>query len=74
MYLFVIMFVDFYLTIIALILFLYKICIPMTFNNTLKVCFLDKKYLITINTRPTQIVKVYLKIFRNLFSTDFKDY
>ena len=35
-------------------------CIPITFNNQLKVCFLNKKYPITIQTRPRQIVKVYL--------------
>ena len=34
-------------------------CIPITFNNPLKVCFSNKKYPITIQTRPTQIVKVY---------------
>ena len=31
-------------------------CILMTFNNPLKVCFMKKKYLITIQTPPTQIV------------------
>ena len=31
-------------------------CIPITFNNPLKACFSNKKYLITIQTRPTQIV------------------
>jgi hypothetical protein len=33
-------------------------CIPIPFNNPLKVCFSNKKYPITIQTRPTQIVKV----------------
>ena len=32
------------------------ICMPITFNNPLKAFFLNKKYLITIQTRPTQIV------------------
>ena len=36
-------------------------CIPITFNNLLKACFFNKKYLIMIPTRPTQIV---LSIFR----------
>ena len=35
-------------------------CIPMTFNNPLKVCFFSKKNTITTQTCPTQIVKVYL--------------
>jgi hypothetical protein len=34
-------------------------CTPITFNNALKVCFLNKKYPITIQRFPTQIVKVY---------------
>ena len=34
----------------------------MTFNISLKACFSNKKYLITIQTRPTQIVKVYFLI------------
>ena len=34
-------------------------CIPITFNNLLKVSFANKKYIITIQTRLTQIVKVY---------------
>jgi hypothetical protein len=34
-------------------------CILKTFNNPLKVCFSNKKYLITIQTPPTQIVEVY---------------
>ena len=42
--------------------FYYKIrndnsfCIPITFNNPLKVYFSGKKYLITIQTHPTQII------------------
>ena len=35
------------------------ICIPITSNNPVKVCFSNKKYAITIQTHPTQIVKVY---------------
>ena len=34
-------------------------CIPITFNNPLKACISNKKYLITIQKRPTQNVKVY---------------
>ena len=34
-------------------------CIPITFNNSLRASFSNKKYLITIQTHPTQIVKVY---------------
>ena len=34
-------------------------CIPITFNNPLKVCFSNKKYTITTKTRPIQMVKVY---------------
>ena len=33
------------------------ICIQTTFNNPLKVCFSNKKYHITIQTRPIQIYK-----------------
>ena len=37
------------------------LCIPITFNNLLKACFSNKKYIhITIKPRPTQIVKVFL--------------
>ena len=35
------------------------ICIQITFNNPLKVCFSNKNYTIKTQTRPTQIVKVY---------------
>ena len=48
-----------------------NICIPITFNNPLKECFLYKKYLITIQTRPTQIVKVYF-LLRNGFNEFLK--
>ena len=34
-------------------------CIPITFNNPLKFCFTNKKYSITTQTRPAQIVKLY---------------
>ena len=48
-------------------------CIPITFNNQLKVCFSNKKYTITTQTRLTQIVKVYF-LLKNWVLTDFKDY
>ena len=32
-----------------------QFCIPITFNNSLKICFSNKKYPITIQTRPTPI-------------------
>ena len=38
-------------------------CIPITFNNPLNVCFSNKKYTITIQTRPTQIVKLFKPVF-----------
>ena len=34
-------------------------CIQITFNNPLKAFFSNKIYLITIQIRPTQILKVY---------------
>ena len=30
--------------------------IPITFNNPLKACFSNRKFILTIQTRPTQIV------------------
>ena len=45
-------------------------CIPITFNNPLKVCFSNNKYTITTQTRPTQIVKVYF-LLENQVLTDF---
>ena len=33
-------------------------CIQINFNNPLKACFSIKEYSITIQTHPTQIVKV----------------
>ena len=48
------------------------LCIPITFNNMLKACLFNKKYLITIQTRLTQIVKVYF-LFKNQFLKDFQD-
>ena len=37
------------------------VCIPITFNNPLIVCFSNKKYLITIQTPPTQfIISIFL--------------
>ena len=32
---------------------------PIKFNNPLKACFSNKKSPITVQTRPTEIVKVY---------------
>ena len=46
------------------------ICIPITLNNPLKVCFSNKKYTITTQTRPTQIIKVYF-LLKNQVITDF---
>ena len=46
------------------------IFIPITFNNQLKVCFSNRKYPLAIQTRPTQIVKVYF-LLKNRFLTDF---
>ena len=39
----------------------------MTFNNPLKACFSNKIY-ITIQTHPTQIVKVYFLMKKQVFS------
>ena len=47
-----------------------SICIPIMFDNPLKVYFFNKKYLITIQTRLTQIAKVYF-LLNNQFLTDF---
>ena len=49
------------------------LCIPITLNNPLKACFLNKKYPITTQTRPTQIVKVNF-LLKTWFLTNFKDY
>ena len=46
-----------------------KICIPITFNSCIKSLFSNKKYLITIQTRTTQILKVYL-LLKNRISKD----
>ena len=46
------------------------ICKPITFNNPLKVYFSNKKYSITTQTRPTQIVKVYF-LLKNRVLTYF---
>ena len=48
------------------------ICILITFNNPLKVCFSNKKYLITIQTLPAQIVTVYF-LLKTVFLTDFQN-
>ena len=43
--------------------------IPITFYNPLKAYFWNKKYMyITIQTYPTQIVKVYFLMKRQVFS------
>ena len=44
-------------------------CIPITFNNSLKACFSNKKYPITIQIRMKQIVKEYFWM-KNRFLTD----
>jgi hypothetical protein len=46
------------------------IFIPITFNNQLKVCFSNRKYPLAIQTRPTQIVKVYF-LLKTRFLTNF---
>ena len=51
-----------------------KYFIPMTFNTPLKVCFSNKKNLITIQTRPTQIVKLFFSYWKTVFLRIFKDY
>ena len=43
------------------------ICISITFNDPLKVRFPNKKYPIKIQTRLTQIVKVYFLFKKNGF-------
>ena len=45
-------------------------CVPITFDNPLKVCFSNKKNTITTQTRPRQIVKFYF-LLNYLFLTDF---
>ena len=42
---------------------------PITFNNPLKDCFSDKKYTVTTQVHPTQIVKVYF-LLKNRVLTD----
>ena len=44
---------------------------PITFNNPLKACLSNKKYSITIQTRPTQLVKVYLSFKNQFFLNEF---
>ena len=46
------------------------ICVPITCNNQLKACFTDKKYFITIQTGPTQKVKVCF-LLKSRFLTEF---
>ena len=49
-------------------------CITITFNNPLKVYFSNKKYLITIQKCPTQIVKVYFLFNKFLKIIDLSFY
>ena len=44
--------------------------ISITFNNPLKVCFSNMKYLITIQTRPKPIVKSIF-LFEKSISNEF---
>ena len=50
--------------------FINKVCIPIKPNNPLKTCLSNKKYLITIQTCPTQILKVYF-LLKNRVLRDF---
>ena len=34
-------------------------CVPINFDNPLKACFSNKKYPVTIQTRPAQILTEY---------------
>ena len=45
-------------------------CVQICFNNPIETYFSNKKYLITIQTRPTQIVKLYF-LLKNRVLTDF---
>ena len=47
-------------------------CISVTFNNPLKVYFSSKKYLTTIQTRPTQIVLSIFLIEKTVFNRFLK--
>ena len=49
-----------------------QFCITLNFNNPLKVCFWNKKYLITIQTRPTPIVKSIFLIEKPVFNAFLK--
>ena len=53
-------------TIISCDFFIKTFCITINFNYPLKACFLNKKYPITIQTRLTQIVKVYFLLKTDL--------
>ena len=47
-------------------------CIQITFDNSLKVCFFfNKKYTITTQRRPTQIVKEYFLGIEKPVLTDY---
>ena len=43
-------------------------CTPTTFDNPLQACLSNKKYLITIQTRSTQIVKSYFLLKTRFFN------
>ena len=49
------------------------ICIPITLNNPLKVCFSNKKNTITTHKRTTHVVELYFLV-KNRVLTVFKDY
>ena len=45
-----------------------KKIIPITFNDQLKACFSNKKYKITIQTRPTHIGKSIFFVGKQIFN------
>ena len=49
------------------------LCVRITFNNILKVCFSNKKYPIAIQASPTQFVKVYFSSKNRVLTDFFKD-
>ena len=55
---------------ILLKLAIQDLCIPITFNNQLRACFLNKKYIITIQTCLTHIVK-FISNCKNLLKLFF---
>ena len=48
-------------------------CIHINFDNPLKVCFFNDKYITTIQTPLTQIV-ISILLIENCFYRDFKDF